>query len=247
MPLRWRRHSKMPLSSADDAARATGRTGPSGAARRAPATTSTWSCRFAPTPGRSWRDRDAVRAQVLAPGRCPRASGSAATAARRPTAAPRAARTKRCGAPPTRASTPIARRPSKQRSRVVCAPVTTVRLGAAEVGREVGLGGAEALAVLVRHLVQADAFLARAVEVGGCTGSRPARPASTKTGAEAMRAAQVHHVERAAAAVAGVGAALVVLGALEVGQHVGPAPAGVAFGGPVVVVVAAGRARRSWR
>jgi hypothetical protein len=54
---------------------------------------------------------------------------------------------------------------------------------------------------------------------------------------EAMRAAQVHDVERAAAAVEGVGAALVVLAALEVGQHVGPAPAGIARGGPGIVVL----------
>ena len=51
-----------------------------------------------------------------------------------------------------------------------------------------------------------------------------------------MRRRQVLDVERAAGAVPGVGAALVVLGPLEVGQHLGPGPAGVARGRPVVVV-----------
>ena len=54
---------------------------------------------------------------------------------------------------------------------------------------------------------------------------------------ERVGVAQVHHVQRPAGAVKGVGAALVVLCRLEHGQHVGPAPAGVALGGPGVVVL----------
>ena len=39
------------------------------------------------------------------------------------------------------------------------------QVGPAPVGREIGLRRAEALAVAVRHLVHAEAFLSRAVEV----------------------------------------------------------------------------------
>ena len=106
----------------------------------------------------------------------------------------------------------------------------------AAVRCEVGLGRAEALAVLVRDLVDAHALLFGAVEivVERVTGL----PAGLdEVGQHRVGRAQVHHVERAARAVPVVGAAFVVLGALEVGQHLGKRPARVALGGPGVVVL----------
>ena len=104
-----------------------------------------------------------------------------------------------------------------------------------QVRCEVSLGGAETLAKAVRHLVRADAFLLRAVEVGI---DRPARlPTGLDEGFDQwIRAAQVHHVERPADAVVGIGTALVVFGPPEPRQHVVPAPALVAQRRPVVVV-----------
>ena len=154
------------LSSVDGAARATGRTGRSGAARRAP------------------RRRRRGRAGC---GR--RRAGRGATSmpcARRCSAGPMPDSISSCGDCSAPADSSTSRRAAHVRAaRRRCAPrrrprgrpssriARRVRAGdhvqvrAAEVGRQVGLGGAEALAVLVRHLVEADAFLARAVEVGG--------------------------------------------------------------------------------
>jgi hypothetical protein len=85
--------------------------------------------------------------------------------------------------------------------------------------------------------VEAHAFLVLAVEVGVqriaglCRGFH-------EVGAVAVGAGRVHHVQRAAAAVQAAGATLVVLGLQEVGQHRVEAPAGIALGGPVLVVFA---------
>jgi hypothetical protein len=75
---------------------------------------------------------------------------------------------------------------------------------------DVRLGDAAALAVLLRHLVQADAFLRGAVEIGFRDSRLPA--GVERTAAEAVRASSGPDVERAARARASVGAALVVLG-----------------------------------
>lgn len=104
------------------------------------------------------------------------------------------------------------------RMRVVWAPVNTCRLGRDRLGVQVGLGGAVALAVLVGDLVVAHAFLLDAVEIGGFMPVAGLFTGLDKQFAKAVGTA-VHHIERAAAAAQGVGAALVVFGALEIGQH----------------------------
>ena len=101
--------------------------------------------------------------------------------------------------------------------------------------REVALGCAVALAVLVRDLVKAHTFLRGAIEVGvvrvpglhTCVGEILAEP---------VGCTQVCHVEGPAPAVPIVGTALVVLGTHKVRLHILPAPARVALRGPVVVV-----------
>ncbi len=106
---------------------------------------------------------------------------------------------------------------------------------AIQVRRDIGLGRAEALAVAVRHLVHTDAFLFGAVEVVIAALARLFGGLDEDL-AEAVRAAQVHHVQRPAAAVKGVGATFVVFGAFEVGQHVVIRPARIALRGPAVVI-----------
>ncbi len=113
-----------------------------------------------------------------------------------------------------------------------------MQVGPLQVRRDVALGRAAALAVLLRELRQADAFEARAVEV------RIPRVAGLRAGLDER--ARIHaglhhvgHVERAARAVVlAVAPELVVLGLAEVRQNVGVAPAGVALRGPAVVVAA---------
>ncbi len=102
--------------------------------------------------------------------------------------------------------------------------------------RQVGLGGAETFAVLVRHLVGADALLLGAVEVVVEPVAR-LLAGFHEGGQKRIGRTQIHHVQRPALAVQRVGAALVVFGAFEVRQHVGEGPARVAFGGPGVVVL----------
>ena len=105
----------------------------------------------------------------------------------------------------------------------------------AQVRREVALGGAVAFPILVGDLVQAHAFLVWPVEVQVVRVAR-LHPGVHKALAHAVRRAQVGHVEGPALPVQGAADAFVVFGTHKVGQHIGPAPAGVALGGPVVVV-----------
>ncbi len=111
------------------------------------------------------------------------------------------------------------------------------QVGARQVGRQVGIGRAETLAIFVRHLEHAHPFLLGAVEVSVVhkTGLLPGRH---KHRPKAVGAAQIHHIERAVGTVEGVGTALVVFRAFEVRQHVVIGPAGVALRRPVVVVIA---------
>ena len=90
---------------------------------------------------------------------------------------------------------------------------------------------ARASAVAVRHLVPADSVLLRAVEVR--VRGQPVRGGRVEKGlAERVARAPLGDRERPARAVVLVLAALVVLGELEVGQHLVPGPAGT----PLVVV-----------
>ena len=84
-------------------------------------------------------------------------------------------------------------------------------------------------------LVHAHAFLAGAIEVVVGRKARFLRGLHEDR-PKAVGAAQVHHIQRPAAGMPFIGAALVVLGFQEVGQHIVVAPAHIAFGGPVVVV-----------
>ena len=135
-------------------------------------TTSTWSCRFSPTPGRSCTTGDAVLAQV-AGGPMPESMSSCGepNAPALSTTSPPGLRRRSARTAPAVAAVfhaHRARRPSTvsithaggQRVR------DHLQVGPLQVRREVGLGGAEALAVLVRDLVGAHALLLGPVEVG---------------------------------------------------------------------------------
>ena len=100
---------------------------------------------------------------------------------------------------------------------------------------EIADRGAAAPAIAAGQLVRAGAFLGRSVEVV------VARQAGLDGGldigvADLAVVGQVGDAERPADAVQRVGAALLVLGLLEVGQHVVPCPADVAELAPIVVV-----------
>jgi hypothetical protein len=100
---------------------------------------------------------------------------------------------------------------------------------------QVGDRGRAAHAVALRQLVAAHALLLAGVEVVQLGDAGRGRRLHERVG-ERVHRVRVRHAERAAGAVELGGAALVVLGALEVGQHVVPAPAGVAEVAPLVVV-----------
>ena len=104
-------------------------------------------------------------------------------------------------------------------------------------GVEVGHRGRAAHAVALRHLVAADAVLLAGVEVLDL--AEPGRRGGVDEGVrERVHGVRVRDGQRPAGAVELRRAALVVLGALEVGQHVVPAPARVAEVAPLVVVAA---------
>jgi hypothetical protein len=111
------------------------------------------------------------------------------------------------------------------------------QVGAVLRGREVGLGGAAAPALVRGQLVVARAFLGSAVEVFGARHAGLLRAADEGFDELVLRR-DVRHLQRPVAAVEGIAAALVAFGLDEVGQHVVVAPAGVAERGPVVVVLA---------
>ena len=119
------------------------------------------------------------------------------------------------------------------------------QVGARACGVEVGDGAGAARAVLLGHLIQTEALLLRAVEVDVC-GVTSLLPGLDERMRQRVAVAKVGHVQWAIAPVPGVGAALVVLAALEAGQHRVPIPAVGALRGPLVVVAgnAAGVAHR---
>ena len=107
--------------------------------------------------------------------------------------------------------------------------------------RQIGLRGQvgarrrPAFTALLRHLIKPEAVLRRAIEVG-VVGQLQGLGAADKFAAGGVGPALVHHVERALAAVPGITAALVVLGAFEIGQHIGVGPAAAAQFGPLIVI-----------
>ncbi len=114
-----------------------------------------------------------------------------------------------------------------------------LQVGTRQLGRQVALGGAAALTVAVRDLVHEGAILLGAVVVGRI-GDALGGGGVDEHLVEWAGVARITDVERAAAAVPAVVAVaqFVVLGLLEVWQHVVVGPAGVAQRAPVVVVPA---------
>ena len=94
---------------------------------------------------------------------------------------------------------------------------------------------APALALVLRHLVDAEPFLIGAVEIVADAELRLAR-ALQKHLLDRIVGAKPRDAQRAALAVIFAVELGIVLRALEVGQDVGIAPAGVAERGPVIVV-----------
>ena len=110
------------------------------------------------------------------------------------------------------------------------------QIGAFHRRAQEGAGGRHAAAVLRGDLVDADAFLRRAVEVGieGQAG-RPSR-LQVEPGEGVHMGGHVADMDRAAPAAPVVGAGLVVLDRLEEGQQIVIAPAGIAGRRPGIVV-----------
>src|SRR5271169_121475 len=98
---------------------------------------------------------------------------------------------------------------------------------------DIGARSTPALTVFLRHLIDADAFLLGAVEI-----LVERKLALARRLDENMRqrivGAKSGDVQRAAGAVKRVVNLLVVLGALEIGQHVIERPALIAERGPMV-------------
>ncbi len=100
---------------------------------------------------------------------------------------------------------------------------------------DVRAGDAAARAVAVRDLVEADAFLCRAVEVVVQRIAGRVRGLDESFG-ERIAKAQIRHRERAVRAMPRIGAARVAFRTTEIRQHVLPAPARRAELRPFVVV-----------
>ena len=133
-----------------------------------------------------------------------------------------------------RYSMPAARVPSN-RMRVAWAPVSTRRFGAPHRRPEIGARGRHAPPAARRDLVDPDALRLGAVEVVGPF--QPGFLAGKQIAlAECVAVARhVRHVQRSAAPAVLI-AIGIVLGFLEIGQDVQPAPAGIAQRPPVVEV-----------
>src|ERR1700733_13225021 len=138
---------------------------------------------------------------------------------------------------PCRYSTPTARWPSNK-MRVACAWVSTRRLlRFFHVGVNVAARRAPALATPLRDLVAAEAFLLLAVEILGGAELGLARGLQVDL-PHRIVGSQPRDMERAALAVILAAELGIILRTLEVGQHVGIGPAGVAERGPVIAIAA---------
>src|SRR5581483_11120393 len=172
-----------------------------------------WSCKFSPTPGRSW-------------------TGST-PCSRSKAAAPTPDTCSRCGEliePPESSTSPRAR----MRRVAPCwtYSMPTARLPSNRMRRaQIGEGGRAAPQFAHRELVFADALLLGTVEVG--IGLKPGLERGSDEGVvQFVLGLEVGDRERPVAAVELVGAALLALGAAEIGQHVVVRPAGIAHLSP---------------
>jgi hypothetical protein len=119
-------------------------------------------------------------------------------------------------------SMPLARLPSK-------------RIWPRQVRLDIGARRAPALAVLLGDLIDAEAHLMRAVEVG--VHRQLQLPTGfQKIALERIAGSDAGDIQRTAGAVEAILHHLVVLGFLEVGQHIVIGPAGVAERRPAIVV-----------
>src|SRR6218665_3755716 len=205
---------------------------------RATRRTEKWSLRFSPTPGRCCTTGipSACRCCALPmPDSC---SNFGVLIAPQQTMTSRFAST-RLGAPAwplTMYSTPRARCCST-RMRVACARVRMTRLARPRTGRK------KALALLMRQpraMVRwqepAAARRLRRPVVVGVPGNAQTDGTFDESLAQPMSPVVVGHRQFAAAPAIGIVPAGAALGALEIRQHLGIAPPGVAEAGPVVVV-----------
>ena len=120
--------------------------------------------------------------------------------------------------------------------RCASAEVSTCRLLRALRRTQIGERRAGAAAATGRGLEKSRAFLGRAVEIG--IGRDAGLGGGDDEGfRQRIMVPPVGHRQRSAAAVIFVGAALLVLGLLEIGQHVVIAPAGIAALAPAIVIL----------
>ena len=117
---------------------------------------------------------------------------------------------------------------------------------AAHMRMDIGARGAPAFAVLLRHLIDAEPFMLVGIEILAQAKLRFLRRLQEDL-LNGIVGAQLVDGERAALAVILAVEIGVVLRALEVGQHVGERPAGIAERGPLIVVACGGRGYRPSR
>ena len=101
---------------------------------------------------------------------------------------------------------------------------------------QIGRGARFAPALAGGDLIEAHAFLCRAVEIVIVREPRLPGRLNIHVAKRVDLASGIADVKRAADGAIGVGPTLVVLGFLEIGQHVLPSPAGIALRRPVVEV-----------
>jgi len=111
-----------------------------------------------------------------------------------------------------------------------------LEVGPASHRRQIGLGRAAALAVVMRDLVQAHALLAGAVEIG-VVRMAGLHTRLHKSLSQRIRVTQIGHMQRATAAMQRIGTARVALRLLEIRQNIAPAPARIALCPPVFIVL----------
>ena len=138
--------------------------------------------------------------------------------------------------PPCRYSTPTARRSSNTIARRVRSR-PHVEVWPVAIGREIGSRRTPAFAVLLRQLIESDAFLLRAVEVDIAPQTLRFRRCEPQL-REAAGRARIGDIERTALPMEGIDEAFVVFRAPEKGQHLGVRPAPVTERRPGIVVAA---------